>query len=33
VRRFGAKQKQESRWKKAVATLKEGEKIGLFEGA
>jgi large subunit ribosomal protein L23 len=33
VRRFGAKQHQESNWKKAIATLKAGEKIGLFEGA
>jgi large subunit ribosomal protein L23 len=33
VRRFGNKERKESNWKKAVATLKAGEKIGLFEGA
>jgi large subunit ribosomal protein L23 len=33
VRRFGAKERKESNWKKAIATLKAGEKIGLFEGA
>lgn len=33
VRRFGASQSQESKWKKAVATLKAGDKIELFEGA
>jgi large subunit ribosomal protein L23 len=33
VRRFGAKQTQQSDRKKAVATLKAGDKIELFEGA
>ena len=33
VRRFGASQSQGSNWKKAVATLKAGDKIELFEGA
>jgi large subunit ribosomal protein L23 len=33
VRRFGAHQSQASNWKKAVATLKAGDKIELFEGA
>ena len=33
VRRFGAHQSQQSDVKKAVATLKAGDKIELFEGA
>ncbi|HTB22683.1 MAG TPA: 50S ribosomal protein L23 [bacterium] len=33
VRRFGAKETQQSNWKKAIATLKAGDKIALFEGA
>jgi len=33
VRRFGAKESQQSNWKKAIATLKAGDKIALFEGA
>ncbi len=33
VRRFGASQSQQSDVKKAVATLKAGDKIQLFEGA
>jgi len=33
VRRFGAKESRQSNWKKAIATLKAGEKIALFEGA
>ena len=33
TRRFGASQSQGSTWKKAVATLKAGDKIELFEGA
>jgi large subunit ribosomal protein L23 len=33
VRRFGAKESKQSNWKKAIATLKAGEKIALFEGA
>ena len=33
VRRFGASQSQQADRKKAVATLKEGDKINLFEGA
>ena len=32
-RRFGMSISQPARWKKAVATLKAGEKIDLFEGA
>ena len=33
VRRFGASQSQQSDTKKAIATLKAGDKIQLFEGA
>lgn len=33
VRRFGASQTQQADRKKAVATLKAGDKIELFEGA
>jgi large subunit ribosomal protein L23 len=33
VRRFGAKESKQSNWKKAIATLKAGEKIAMFEGA
>ena len=33
VRRFGGKESRGSKWKKAVATLKAGDKIALFEGA
>jgi len=33
VRRFGASQTQQSDRKKAIATLKAGDKIQLFEGA
>jgi large subunit ribosomal protein L23 len=33
TRRFGVSQSKESNWKKAVATLKAGDKIELFEGA
>jgi large subunit ribosomal protein L23 len=33
VRRFGANQTQQSDRKKAIATLKAGDKIELFEGA
>lgn len=33
VRRFGAKESRQGDWKKAIATLKAGEKIALFEGA
>ena len=33
VRRFGASQTQQGDRKKAVATLKAGDKIELFEGA
>ena len=33
TRRFGASSTRESNWKKAVATLKAGDKIELFEGA
>jgi large subunit ribosomal protein L23 len=32
-RRFGAAISQEARWKKAVATLKQGDAIEFFEGA
>ncbi|MES2201574.1 MAG: 50S ribosomal protein L23 [candidate division FCPU426 bacterium] len=32
-RRFGASVAQEARWKKAVATLKQGDTIEFFEGA
>ncbi|MGH7441717.1 MAG: 50S ribosomal protein L23, partial [bacterium] len=31
--RFGAKESQDSNRKKAIATLKAGDKIALFEGA
>jgi large subunit ribosomal protein L23 len=33
VRRAGASLVQESRWKKATATLKQGDTIEFFEGA
>lgn len=33
VRRFGLHQSREGNWKKAVATLKAGDKIEMFEGA
>jgi large subunit ribosomal protein L23 len=32
-RRFGLNVTQEARWKKAVATLKQGDTIEFFEGA
>ncbi len=33
ARRFGMTVSEAARWKKAVATLKAGDKIDLFEGA
>ncbi|HUO58553.1 MAG TPA: 50S ribosomal protein L23 [bacterium] len=33
VRRFGRNQSQSYRWKKAIVTLKPGQKIEFFEGA
>jgi len=32
MRRFGRRQGMTSEWKKAVVTLKEGDKIEIFEG-
>ena len=33
MRRFGRRAKQTPSWKKAMVTLKEGDKIDIFEGA
>jgi len=33
VRRFGRNESKEYRWKKAVVTVKAGQKIEVFEGA
>jgi large subunit ribosomal protein L23 len=33
IKRLGKKYGKRSDWKKAIVTLKEGDRIGFFEGA